>query len=208
MFLANNNYMNQILFNKSNNKKKVFVFKFQFILSVIFIIFTLLAILKTYNEKESFENISKSLDKRVEIQSIYNTLKVEKSDNIYFGKIIIEKISLEYSIFNKCDDELLKISPCKFYGGNIEEKGNICIAAHNYNDSRFFGKIDKLEIKDTIKIIDLKNNSYEYIIYDIFETNEDDLSILKGNKNYELTLLTCNNSNNKRIIIKAYRKEY
>ena len=45
-------------------------------------------------------------------------------------------------------------------------------------------------------------------MYDIFETKDNDLSILKSNKNYELTLLTCNNSNNKRIIIKAYRKEY
>ena len=31
---------------------------------------------------------------------------------------------------------------------------------------------------------------------------------LKANKKYELTLLTCNNSNQKRIIVKAYMKEY
>lgn len=72
----------------------------------------------------------------------------------------------------------------------------------------FFGRIDQLNIKDKIILEDLDGNKYFYIIYEIFETRDDDLSILKANKNFELTLLTCNNSNKKRIIIKAYRKEY
>ena len=127
---------------------------------------------------------------------------------MFFGKIIIDKISLEYSVFNMYNEDLLKISPCKFYGSQLGEKGNICIAAHNYNDNRFFSRIDELKIKDTIKLINLENLEYEYIIYDIFETEENDFSILKKNKNFELTLLTCNNSNKKRIIVKAYMKEY
>lgn len=200
--------MNQILFNKNRNFKKIFIFKFQFILSILLILITIIIILKKYNDEESLESISESLNKRMALHSIYNITQLEAKDELYLGKIIIDKINLEYSIFNKYDEELLKISPCKFYGKSLEEKGNICIAAHNYNDNRFFGRLDELKIKDTIKIIDLKNTQYEYIVYDIFEIAEDDFSILKGNKNYELTLLTCNNSNNKRIIIKAYRKEY
>lgn len=200
--------MNQILFNKNKNIKKIFVFKFQFLLSIVLIIITIIIIFKNYNDDENLESISESLNKRIELHSIYNVTQVESKDNLYLGKIIIDKINLEYSVFNKYDEELLKISPCKFYGKKLEEKGNICIAAHNYNDNRFFGRLDELKIKDTIKIIDSKNTQYEYIVYDIFEIAEDDFSILKGSKNYELTLLTCNNSNNKRIIIKAYRKEY
>lgn len=200
--------MNQILFNKNKNIKKIFVFKFQFILSIVLIIITIVIIFKNYNDDENLESISESLNKRIDLHSIYNVTQVESKDNLYLGKIIIDKINLEYSVFNKYDEELLKISPCKFYGKKLEEKGNICIAAHNYNDNRFFGRLDELKIKDTIKIIDSRNTQYEYIVYDIFEIAEDDFSILKGSKNYELTLLTCNNSNNKRIIIKAYRKEY
>lgn len=184
------------------------MFKIQFILSVILTIITIIIIFYTYNQEENLENISKSLNKRIELFSLYNVTKVEINNDLYLGKIVIDKINLEYSVFNEYNEELLKISPCKFYGKNLEEKGNICIAAHNYNDNRFFGKIDKLETKDIIKIIDLKNNEYQYIIYDIFETSENDISILEEKKNYELTLLTCNNSNNKRIIVKAYRKEY
>lgn len=200
--------MNQILFNKKINKKKRYIYKVQLALSIGFAVALLLIIMFTYNEEESLENISKSLDKKIELSAIYNTTIINTSKEMYLGRIIIDKIDLEYSIFNEYSEELLKISPCKFYGTNLGEKGNICIAAHNYNDNRFFGRIDELDIKDTIKLIDLKNNEYEYIIYDIFEIDEEDLSILEGNKNYELTLLTCNNSNNKRIIVKSYMKEY
>lgn len=200
--------MNQILFNKNKNTKKIFIFKFQFLLSMLLIIIAIIIIFKNYHDEESLESISKSLNKRMELHSLYNVTQTEAKDDLYLGKIIIDKINLEYSIFNKYDEELLKISPCKFYGKSLEEKGNICIAAHNYNDNRFFGRLDELKIKDIIKIIDLENTQYEYIVYDIFEIDEDDFSVLKGTKNYELTLLTCNNSNNKRLIIKAYRKEY
>ena len=63
-------------------------------------------------------------------------------------------------------------------------------------------------IIDKIKLISLEGQEFEYIVFDKFETDDDDLSILKPTKNYELTLLTCNNSNRKRIIVKAYMKEY
>ncbi len=200
--------MNQILFNKKIDKKKKYIYKVQFFLSIILATIILLTISNNYSEEKNLENISKSIDKKIELLSIYNTSPINTSKKMYFGKIVVDKLSLEYSIFNEYNEELLKIAPCKFYGPNLGEKGNICIAGHNYNDKRFFGKIDELEIKDIIKLVDLNNKEYEYIIYDIFETSEEDLSILKSNKNYELTLLTCNNSNSKRIIIKSYMKEY
>lgn len=200
--------MNQILFDKKENSKKSYIFKFQFILSIILAIILIIMIFYIYNEEESLENISKTIDKNLELSSIYNTTKTTATENLYFGRIKIDKIGLEYSIFNNYNEELLKISPCKFFGVEFEEKGNICIAAHNYNDDRFFGRVDELEVKDIIVLEDLTGKEFSYMVYDIFETEEDDLSILKAKKNYELTLLTCNNSNKKRIIIKAYRKEY
>ena len=128
-------------------------------------------------------------------------------NEIYFGKLQIEKINLEYIVFENYNEELLNISLCKFNDSKLGKIGNICIAGHNYNDERFFGRIDELEIKDKIKIEDLDNNVYEYFVYDIFEINDDDFESIKQKKKYELTLLTCNNSNNKRIIVKAYMKD-
>ena len=198
--------MNQILFDKNVSKQKSYIFKIQFILSIILAIVFAFYIYMNYSENENLESISKIIDKNFELSKIYEVQKTSNNSQMFFGKIIIDKINLEYSVFNMYNEDLLKISPCKFYGSQLGEKGNICIAAHNYNDNRFFSRIDELKIKDTIKLINLENLEYEYIIYDIFETEENDFSILKKNKNFELTLLTCNNSNKKRIIVKAYMK--
>ena len=198
--------MNQILFNKKDNKKK-YIFKVQAVISIFLAAIFIFDIIMNYNNNENLENISKIIEKNIRLNSIYETAK-QSNTSSYFGKIYIEKINLEYAVFNRLTDELLKISPCKFYGNNMEEKGNICIAGHNYNDDRFFGKIDELELKDKIALYDLQGEKYEYIVFDIFETDENDTSVLENTKNYELTLVTCNNSNKKRVIVKAYRKEF
>lgn len=198
--------MNQILFNKKDNKKK-YIFKVQAVISIFLAAIFIFDIIMNYNNNENLENISKIIEKNIRLNSIYETEKQSNASS-YFGKIYIEKINLEYAVFNRLTDELLKISPCKFYGNNMEEKGNICIAGHNYNDDRFFGKIDELELKDKIALYDLQGEKYEYIVFDIFETDENDTSVLENTKNYELTLVTCNNSNKKRVIVKAYRKEF
>lgn len=198
--------MNQILFNKKDNKKK-YIFKVQAVISIFLAAIFIFDIIMNYNNNENLENISKIIEKNIRLNSIYETEK-QSNTSSYFGKIYIEKINLEYAVFNRLTDELLKISPCKFYGNNMEEKGNICIAGHNYNDDRFFGKIDELELKDKIALYNLQGEKYEYIVFDIFETDENDTSVLENTKNYELTLVTCNNSNKKRVIVKAYRKEF
>ena len=198
--------MKQILFNKKDNKKK-YIFKVQAVISIFLAAIFIFDIIMNYNNNENLENISKIIEKNIRLNSIYETEK-QSNTSSYFGKIYIEKINLEYAVFNRLTDELLKISPCKFYGNNMEEKGNICIAGHNYNDDRFFGKIDELELKDKIALYDLQGEKYEYIVFDIFETDENDTSVLENTKNYELTLVTCNNSNKKRVIVKAYRKEF
>ncbi len=198
--------MNQILFNKKNNKLK-YIFKVQFIISIIVAIILIIYIAISRNKDENLENISKIINKNIKISSIYEAQKESREESI-LGKIYINKINLEYSVFNMSNEELLKIAPCKFAGANLGEIGNICIAGHNYNDNRFFSRIAELDIKDTIILEDLNGKKYEYTVFDIFETNEDDVSVLKATKKYELTLITCNNSNKKRIIVKAYMKEY
>ena len=72
--------------------------------------------------------------------------------------------------------------------------GNLCIAAHNYKDGTFFSNISELEIGDIITI------------YDIYKSNEKDLSCISQDTNNMkiITLITCDNiDNSKRVIIKA-----
>lgn len=195
--------MNQILVNKNSNRKIKYIFKVQFLVSILIAIISLIVFMLNYDNEEHLEEISGEINKAIKLSSMY---KVEENNfDAYFGKIIIEKINLEYTVFNEYSEELLKIAPCKFYGKDINHKGNIAIVAHNYNDNRFFGRLSELEIKDKITILSFDNIEYTYTVYDIFETEENDVSVLKNNKYYELTLITCNNINKKRLIIKSYR---
>lgn len=195
--------MNQILFNKKQNNKKKYIFKVQVIISLLVSLILVTSFFKNYFNEKELEQLSQIVDKNLELSSIYEAEKIS-TETTYFGKIYIEKINLEYVVFDYYDEQLLKISPCKFYGGNLGEQGNIVLVAHNYNDDRFFGRIDELNIKDIVVLEDLYGNKYNYTVFNIFETDEEDLSILSSSKDYELTLLTCNNSNGKRIIVKCF----
>ena len=157
-------------------------------------------------ENKDMEQLSKLINKNLQISSIYSVTKQKAEKSIYMGKIKIPKIDLDYTIYSSLTEEQLKIAPCRFYGVDMGEEGNICIAGHNYNDNRFFGKLNKLNIKDEIIIIDLENKEYLYTVFNIYETNENDLSCLKNSKQYELTLITCNNANKKRLVVKALIK--
>jgi len=56
-----------------------------------------------------------------------------------------------------------------------------------------------------IAIEDIHGNTFDYVVYDMYETTPDDTSSISQNTNHklELTLVTCNNLNGNRLIIKA-----
>lgn len=121
------------------------------------------------------------------------------------GKINIPSISVHYPILSTYSDALLKIAPCKFHGPNPNEVGNLCIAGHNYRNSKFFSKVPNLKNGDKIEITDLGGNTVTYAVYDKFIVNPDELectSQLTGGRK-EITLITCTNDNKQRYIIKA-----
>lgn len=128
---------------------------------------------------------------------------------IYFGIIEISKINLYYPVFSHLTEDLLKVSPCKFYGNTPNVNGNICIAGHNYDNSLFFSKISTLSVNDEISIFDNNGKEYIYFVHNIYEVSSSDLSpVLNYNSNEKtLTLITCNNFNSNRIILKAYNKK-
>lgn len=121
------------------------------------------------------------------------------------GKINIPSINVNYPILSTYSDALLKIAPCKFHGPNPNEVGNLCIAGHNYRNSKFFSKVPSMKNGDKIEITDLGGNTITYAVYDKFIVNPDELectSQLTGGKK-EITLITCTNDNKQRYIIKA-----
>ena len=199
--------MNQILLTKNKYYKKKYLLIFQFTISII-IVSTIIYFLFNYFYKiKKQEYLSKELTNNYNLSLLYSNIEMndEKSNNNnIFGTIEIPKLNIKYPIFSKLTEENLKISPCKFYGDNLEDYGNICIAGHNYDNGKFFSNIMYLNNDDVIYIYS-NNLKYTYTIYSMYEVNSNDLTpIINFNSNQKcLTLVTCNNLNNNRIIVKA-----
>ena len=102
-------------------------------------------------------------------------------------------------------DELLKISPCKFWGPEPNEVGNFCIVGHNYRSNKFFSHVPDLSVGDRIEIKDLNGQTIIYKIYDKYVVQPDDVSCTSQRTNglKEVTLITCTDDSKMRVIVKA-----
>lgn len=193
--------------NSSKKFKIIFIFSI-FIIALCIIIFLILK----YNSYKK-EKISKNLVTNFSITTLYannnNYIANKTITNIkepfVIGLLKIDKINLMYPILSNNSEELLKISPCRFYGPMPNEIGNLCIAGHNYANQKHFGKLTSLEVNDIFQVYDLNGNSIDYIIYKMQEVPANDTSCINQdtNNSREVTLITCNTIKGTRIIIKA-----
>ena len=122
------------------------------------------------------------------------------------GTISIPKIKVNYPILAETSVELLKVAPCKFYGPNPNEVGNLCIAGHNYKTDQFFSKVPKnIVVGDIIQITDLTGKTIKYSVYDKFNVYPEDTSCTSQSTNGSkiVTLITCTDDNKKRVIVQA-----
>lgn len=123
--------MNQILYkcnfennnNFKNNKTKFIII----LVSAIFLIFIAIFIyFFTKYEMSQKEKLSKNLVSNFNIMTLYSdssdnynamqAITQSNKDPFVIGLIQIDKINLSYPILSTTNDELLKISPCRFYG--------------------------------------------------------------------------------------------
>lgn len=229
--------MNQILSsdtpsNESENKKyqkqkkykmKKLFLKIQFLICNVLVVSSIVYYFYYQYDKNKNEKLSKQIIDNYNITKLYENnidnyqatdLSLEQiyeKNNKKFsviGLIEINAINLHYPIISNFDMDLLKIAPCKFFGPNVNEIGNLCIAGHNYNSYKFFSRLKDLKNGDIISIYDLSGKKIDYSVYNSYETSYDDLNCMSQNTNgkKEVTLVTCNNIKNKRRIIKAIQK--
>lgn len=253
--------MNQILVTKKlyitpELKKKKKIYKFNFILSLFFLIILVSFYIYAAYDREKSEAVSQEIlananipeedttvvnsdiliavlndttddgeeEKPVVVPPTTNnsssinatiTKPKEKSSSGYTyvvdGKIEIPKIKVDYPILSgetKSEQEteaLLKMSPIKFHGPEINEVGNYCIVGHNYRNSKFFSKVPTLQNGDIIKITDMSGKVVEYSIYTKYNVVPSDTTCLdqRTNEKKEITLITCTNDSKERVIVKA-----
>ena len=146
-------------------------FKFQFLVSCLLLACILIFLFFYWQSNKRDDALAKQLVNQFNITKLYananssgskqNTsitpLQIRTSDldldsskkNLpefvsVIGLIEIPSIELTYPILAEMSDDFLKVAPCKFYGPNPNEIGNLCIAGHNYDNYKFFSNISEL----------------------------------------------------------------
>lgn len=158
-------------------------------------------------EYQQIEEKTSNTIQNTQTQAKSYTAKDGKNYN-YIGRVVIPKIGVDYAILDHWSDELLKVSICKFHGANPNEVGNLCLVGHNWRNKRFFSKVPTLEIGDIVQITDLNEKTINYEVYDIHtvDPNNTDDTTQKTNGRKEVTLITCTDDSQQRVIVKCKEK--
>lgn len=189
------------------NTKKEKIYNFLLGILIIAAIITIVLIIIKYGNDVKTQNEGKEFVANLQSQIISENI----SQNIQYkgfdviGIVKIPKIQLEYPILSVNTTNSMKISIGRYWGGNVNDYGNLSIAGHNNKSGTMFGKTKYLEIEDIVELTDLQGKTIKYKIYDKFITDPNDVTILetKDNSIREVTLITCTNGNKQRLILKA-----
>lgn len=126
---------------------------------------------------------------------------------VMIGYIQIPKIGIKYPILEKETVASLEQSVAVRYPENpqLNKPGNVVIAGHNYRNGQFFSKLENVATGDIVKITDTNGQTLSYTIYEKYETTPEDVAYITRNTgdNTEITLVTCTDDSNARIIVKA-----
>ena len=164
------------------------------------------------NSEDPFEVIYTRPATEVETQnySLPYEERVTESGEKYHAIAVIDipSIDVHYSVLDHETEELLKISPCYFWGCDPNQVGNFCIVGHNYRNKKFFSKVINLEKGEEFTITDLSGKKLTYVIYDKYVVEPDNVESTSQLTNglREVTLITCTNDSTKRVIVKAREK--
>jgi len=119
------------------------------------------------------------------------------------GILSIGKLDLELPVISVTSRETLKVSCCYYQGSMPGEDGNMVITGHDYADGSIFGRLSQLEIGDAI-ILYSPGGTCTYYVYDIIVIRPDDTAALnKYEGDMALTLMTCTNHGNRRLLVRC-----
>lgn len=153
------------------------------------------------NTQDEEQNVNTNNKRTTAVQTQNNTVSIS-GVNVY-GKIKIDKIGIEYPIIEYTDASALWKSICKITSVNIDGSSNLCLAGHNMRNLTMFGNLRKLKNGDKIEITDLKGKKYIYEVYDKFFIDPKQVDIMNPTSESIVTLITCNDSSDKRLIIRG-----
>ena len=124
------------------------------------------------------------------------------------GVIEIPEIDVELPVISKWSYSLLRISVCRYKGPGMNKKGNLVIIGHNYRSGAHFGRLSKLKTGSAVYLTDPSGNKVRYEVYKKLSIEPDDFSALnKHQGTYGLTLMTCQSSGTKRLLLRCVQKD-
>lgn len=191
-------------------KKKIYNIILIILALILLVVISIIAFKRINNQIKEKELINTVADIKVKLEEIKESENDEKTITKYkgydiVGIIEIPKMNIEYPIINQTSDETMALSITKFWGNNVNDIGNFTMAGHNYFDGTMFSNTNKLNIEDTIKMTDLDGKTIEYKVFDKYIIDPNDVKCVQSVKENtrEITLITCINGRNNRLVIKA-----
>lgn len=191
-------------------KKKIYNIILIILALILLVVISIIAFKRINNQIKEKELINTVADIKVKLEEIKESENDEKTITKYKGYDIvgiseIPKINIEYPIINQTSDETMALSITKFWGNNVNDIGNFTMAGHNYFDGTMFSNTNKLNIEDTIKMTDLDGKTIEYKVFDKYIIDPNDVKCVQSVKENtrEITLITCINGRNNRLVVKA-----
>lgn len=168
---------------------------------IIIIIITIIAtyfIVRKLNNKAEIEKVSEiysneKVQDRIELKNISND-NLEKDELLLqidgenvIGVIKIPKINFEGLVYEGTSLSTLDKGVGHFENSPYLE-GNVCLAAHNYNN--YWARLHTLETGDKVTYISFLGTK-EYEISNVSQISETDWSKLQNTEENLLTLITC-----------------
>ena len=198
--------------HSSKEEKKIKISNILLLILVIIaiiLIVTIGRIISDRNENdENLKQVISQVNENIQSDASGEIPYIEYEGYQVIGTIQISKIDLEYPILIETTEDSLRKSITRFGDGKVNEVGNLCLAGHDYINNSMFGGINKLENGDEILITDLYGNKVTYTVFDKYTTDPNDTSVLESIDvtKREITLITCTNGNQDRLIIRATEK--
>jgi sortase A len=142
----------------------------------------------------------------VEDTQTASNIKNRLSGQTVIGLMEIDKIDLIYAIVEGTSDENLGVAVGHMTETKaIGSEGNCAIAGHRGGTSGpYFKNLHKLDQGDNIKITDVYGNVFIYKVTKSFVVEPTDVWVIEDSKDQKLlTLITCQDSGSRRLIVQA-----
>lgn len=118
--------------------------------------------------------------------------------------LTIPSIDLMLPVIWDYSEEALQTTVCRYQGPDPGVEGNLVITGHDYLNGAHFGKLNQVSVGAEVTLFARDGTPFKYTVYDITVVTPDNveaLNIYEGP--YGLTLMTCANNGNRRLLVRC-----